>query len=442
MSPIIGYSLIAGIAGLVTGCTQTSAPGERPGPPAMPTVSPPLARFAPQPTDDELVAAALRAGRNLEAVGGILRLATDASQRARVGTRLVTENASRDPAFAARLAAALPPGLAQTSALEIAGDALAQTEPEAALRWAEETQLPETGTTVRRAVAGGLVHAGGRSAMDRIQARPANSAREELLVFAVAAWARREPVAAEGWVRGLPAGERRERLTSSVGFELAQKDPRRALALAETLPAGRNRWLLISAIGQTWVATDPKAALSWANGLPAGQPRDAAFAGVDTGLGVPTSRRAGAIPSSGSGGGGRARGAGTTPYWPELESPDFAAWLSTQRPGMTRDEAIIEYVRQRGALDSGAIGAWLAALPGGPARDQAMEIYLEGQMIGAPQRAASWLRSLPRSDRNDALIERAARRWLQTNPDAAEPWLLETPLPPYLKERLLREAGR
>jgi hypothetical protein len=40
------------------------------------------------------------------------------------------------------------------------------------------------------------------------------------------------------------------------------------------------------------------------------------------------------------------------------------------------------------------------------------------------------------------MIEQTARRWLQTSPDAAEAWLQDLPLPGYLKDRLLRDAGR
>jgi hypothetical protein len=257
-----------------------------------------------------------------------------------------------------------------------------------------------------------------------------------------AAWARLDPEAAVSWLRAQPNDEIKQRLTSGIGFEMAQTRPDRAVAIAEMLPEGRDRWVLLSAIGQTWVAVDSKAALAWAGELPAGEPRDAALAGLTTGLGVPVARRNAGAPGL-RGGRSRIRGGmAAVAAFPESNSPEFAAWLETQLPGMSRDDAILEYVRQRGALEPSTMGPWISALPGGPTRDRAMEIYLENVVPNSPAEAARWLRSLPRSNRSDEMIERTARRWLRTNPDAAAAWLEEMMLPPDLKERLLREVGR
>ena len=103
---------------------------------------------------------------------------------------------------------------------------------------------------------------------------------------------------------------------------------------------------------------------------------------------------------------------------------------------------MLEYVRQRGALEPFAVGPWVEALPGGPTRDRALEVFLENLLGSSPAEAARWLRSLPRSDRSDEMIERTAQVWLRTNPDAAAAWLRGTGLPPDRIEWLLRQAGR
>jgi hypothetical protein len=124
-----------------------------------------------------------------------------------------------------------------------------------------------------------------------------------------------------------------------------------------------------------------------------------------------------------------------------INSPDFEAWLATQAPGLSREEAILEYVRQRGAAEPEAVGPLIATLPG-HIRDQAMAIYLDGLLIGSPREAARWVRSLPRSERSDELIEKTARRYLMVNPEAALEWLEQSTLPIHRKEQLLREVGR
>ncbi len=434
------------LTGAVTGCAVT---GERSDPaakrePRMPTVTPRPALATVAVADAAVIAAAQRhlQANDLVAARRTLDEVYDAAQRTRIAHALTTQLAAQDPARAAEFALALREGVGRLTAVEIAAEAWATQSPDAALRWARGLVEPAVAGVARRAVAHRLVQSEPRAAIDQILAMPDEPGRNDLLGFAVASWARRDADAALAWLGPLPENELKQRLTSTVGFEVSQHRPDRAVALAERLPEGRNRWLLMSSIAQTWVATDPKAALAWAGRLPEGEARSAAFAGLDTGLGMPSARRSISAPGAR---GVRSRGFGGSVGEAALTagaSADFEAWRSTQPGGRSLEEEIVEYVQQRGATDSGAIGQWLTSLAPGPARDRAMEIYLDGQLIGSPQRAASWLRSMPRSDRSDAMIERTARAWLQTSPDAAQAWLLETPLPPDRKERLLRDAGR
>ena len=109
---------------------------------------------------------------------------------------------------------------------------------------------------------------------------------------------------------------------------------------------------------------------------------------------------------------------------------------------MTRDEAILEYVRQRGALQPAAVGPMIESLPTGATRQQASAIFVDGLLLSSPAEAARWVRSLPRSERTDELVEQTARRWMVTNPDAAVDFVEQSTLPGYMKDRLLRDAGR
>jgi hypothetical protein len=414
--------------------------------PAMPTMGPQPAAPQPRPADSEVVATALRFIRNNDLSPALQAIASvkERGQRDRVALEVTQTLAGQNPPAAAAFAIALPPGLSQTNAIEAAALAWTRRDPGAAFRWSLDLNDPPTAAVARRAVLTELVRSNPRATIERVTALPPSTAREDTLIAAVAAWARVDPDGAIGWLRDLPDSALKPRLTSSVAFEVALRNPPRAVSLAETLPAGRNRWLLFTAIAQTWVATDAKAAIEWMSGLPAGEPRDAASAGIDTGLGVPASRRLAGGPAAVAGGGARIRGGGAVvaSAWSGITSPEFEEWLKLQPPGLSRDEAILEYIRQRGASDLGGIGQWITMLPGGLTRTRAMELYLDNLIVASPGDAANWLRSLPRSDRSDEMIEKTARRWLLTNPDAAEAWLRETPLLPDRKEQLLREAGR
>ncbi|MDP3071440.1 MAG: hypothetical protein Q8N18_14210 [Opitutaceae bacterium] len=407
--------------------------------PVMPTVGMPST--APRADEREQLAgliALVRADRVTAAMDA-LTTTRDPAVRAKLGAALVAALADEPPERLAAVAVALPANASQGAALDLAGRAYARRDPAAAVRWA--LALPDAALVAPagRAAIAQWAETDARVAAEHLVALPEGAAREELLAFAVSAWARRDAEQALAWSRATSDAVRRERLVLAVGFTLAQTRPQRAVELAESLPQGRDRLLLFSAAAQTWVAGDRPAALDWAGRLREGAERDAAFAGIETGLGVPSTRRRGGAPGQRS---IRARGLGGGGPAGIEELPGFDAWLATQPAARDREEALIEFVRQRGALDTGAIGQGLAALPPSPARDRALAIYLEGRLGASPADAAAWLRSLPRSDVNDGMVEQVARRWLLSNPEVAETWLRETPIPDYLKDRILREAGR
>ncbi len=421
---------------LLGGC---AAPREVARAPAMPTVLPASPAPGAEEREQALVAEVLamgRANRIGDAIGKVAAIA-DPTLRARVATRATTLLAQSEWATAAAFAAGLPAGPAQTAGLELAARTWAAHEPAAALQWSVGIVDPFAAGVAQRGIAEAGVSSDPRALLERIAALPEGPAQSDLRAAAASAWARRDPDAAIEWLRT----QREEaRLRSAVTFAVAQTNPGRATSLAEQLPEGRDRWLLLTMIGQTWVAQDRPAAMEWAGRLSVSAERDAAFAGIETGLGVPSSRRRGAAPGQR---GIASRGAGGGSGAPLLaEFSEFAAWLATQPPHRDRDEAMLEFVRQRGALDTGAMGQWLASLPGGPTRDRALAIYLEGRLTSTPAEAAAWLRSLPRSDVNEAMVDQVARRWLRSNPDEAATWLRDLPIPEFQKDRLLREAGR
>lgn len=436
--------LLAGCFALA-GCTSASvhSGGAAPRRPLMPTMLPaPAGAHVPAALPDaDIVASAVRRARAGEITAAILMLkAAEASKRGRLGEEVVSILADDNPALAARVALALPPGTSQVAAVDLAGRAWVLSDPNAALAWAMQLSEANTAIAGRRAVTAELVRTDPAAAMDLIQAFPAGSARDDTLVLAAGAWARRRTDEALDWLGTLPEDELRQRLTSSIGFELAQSNPARALELAERLPEGRNRWLLLSAIAQTWVAVDAKAALAWAQGLPAGEARQAAFAGVETGFGVPSSRATVSGPGT-RGGSSRTRGgaAAALAAREQANSPTFAAWLATQPSGLTEEQAILEYVRQRGASEPESVARLLAQV-GGSVRQQAIDLQVDNLLSTSPERAADFLRSLPRSEQSPDAIERTARRLAVTNPAALDVLLDQALLPPDRKAELRREA--
>jgi hypothetical protein len=164
--------------------------------------------------------------------------------------------------------------------------------------------------------------------------------------------------------------------------------------LLDILPQGRDRMAVIGAIGQTWVARDENETWRWANQLPAGAAREAAVAGIETGLG----------------------GAGS-----HLVQND------TRFTGRTGNAGL-------GTTRGGG------SLPLGEQRDDALRREFEEALRESPLRAASLLTALPAPDRRDEMVDELVRRWLPINPEAAKTWVDQNIPNPARREMLLREA--
>lgn len=434
--------LCLGLGGCIGPSERHASTPDRP--PAMPTILPAATAGNAVP-ENEILATAARAARDndIDGVLRALRSVGDPARRSHLAGELMTQLQASDPKLRARLALALGTELGQMAVIEDTARNLAQQDQEFALRWAAELPASPASRRMTGAVVDEMVAANPAAAFDRIGRLPAGAVRDDMLVLAAGAWARRDPDAAISWLRERPSDDLKQRLTLGIGFEVAQVRPERAIAVAEMLPEGRNRWLMFSAIAQTWIAVDSKAALAWAGKLPTGEPRDAALAGIDTGYGVPIYRRSGGAPGT-RGGSSRTRGGGGAAVASsgEINTPAFAAWLASQPRGMSREEAILEYIRQRGALDPAGVAPLIESLPSGYTKDRAKDIYLDGLLIGSPTEATRWVRSLPRSERSDELVEKTARRLMLTNPAAAVEWIDQSTLPTYRKEQLLFEARR
>lgn len=410
--------------------------------PAMPTVVPPARTVSLTPSETETVANALAAARRSDfpALRQTLELLTDRTAQGRVGAAIVATLTSENPSLASAAALALPASTAQFTALQTAVAAWARQDLPTAVTWAMTITDPELATIARRAVSEELVRQDAAASLQRLRSLPVSTARDQTLSLAAAAWSRREADAALSWARSVDDEALRRQLTVSIVFDLAQHTPTRAIQIAETLPASQERGRIFSAIAQTWIATDAPAAMAWAQSLPAGELREAAFAGVDTGNGGAGLRRRTTAPRLG--GSSRMGGTGVSAALPESNPPTFDLWLASQTRPMSRDEAIVEFIKQRGTLDVGAIGSWVTTLPGGPTRQRALEVYFDEILRGSPAAAANWLRSVPASDRSDAMVEEVARRWIQSEPGAAANWIRESNLPQFRKEELLRSLPR
>ncbi len=389
---ICGLGMCVGLA--LNGCSSDDgALAPRP----MPTMGAFAALASPPVAPDAVLAEARRAIGKDDPASAVRALETLAvAERAGTVRKLMSGLAPENFMAAERVAATLSSGLLQAEATDILANARFAHDSVEATQWALTVAAQVIAPRARHAVAENLVAREPGSAMERLLALPDSAPRREMLGYAAARWARRDATAALAWVRSLNPGESRDRMMTSICFALAQSDPARAAELLAALPEGRDRAAVTGAVGQIWIALDERAAWKWAHQLPAGAAREAAFAGIETGLG----------------------GAGS-----RLVQND------TRFTGRTGSAGL-------GSTRGGG------SLPLGAQRDDALRREFDEALQESPARAASLLTALPAPDRRDEMVSELVRRWLPINPEATKTWVDQNVPNPARREMLLREAGQ
>jgi hypothetical protein len=82
-------------------------------------------------------------------------------------------------------------------------------------------------------------------------------------------WAQSDPKAALAWAQQLPEGPAKDRaLRDIIGTAWALRDPKAAVEFASTLPSGGSRDVVMSDIARRWAGTDPLSASQWLAALP------------------------------------------------------------------------------------------------------------------------------------------------------------------------------
>jgi RNA polymerase sigma factor (sigma-70 family) len=102
--------------------------------------------------------------------------------------------------------------------------------------------------------------------------RDAGPANVTPLEAVLDAWVRREPAAAEAWMKSLPPGLARDAVVVELAIVASRRDPDRSAdfaAMLDALPPSEARRVATALVAQEWAKRDPKSAAAWILKLPA-----------------------------------------------------------------------------------------------------------------------------------------------------------------------------
>ena len=276
----------------------------------------------------------------------------------------------------------------------VVGQALAQTDPQRALAWAQENDP---------------------------------GMRTGLYVDTMSAVAAVDPDLAMRTANGLPSGMQRQQAYEMAVMAISQQDPARAVVLLDEIEQREMRESIARTLAMVWVQTDPDAAMTWMmNRDRAERPALLSVAAdhliqmdLDSAL----------------------------EWLPRLDDESQSVWLAHIAPQIAMQRSIVEaqqFIRQFEGSDSypqllastiqgvaqvdisAAIGM-ADSIPAGPERDMLYRRLIGQYSHQDPQQAAAMLASISDAEQRSHATAMLVSQWSHYDTEAASQWAQDLP---------------
>lgn len=264
-------------------------------------------------------------------------------------------------------------------------------------------------------------------------------------------WVDKDSAAAVRWLQQLPEGDKKASLISSASTFLrsAAPNPEVATQLAMMLPQGATRDNALQQFAQQIAGWEPAAALRWIEQQSDPEQRRVILSGCLSHLSGSDLQKALEFAQSVDPTGKEdlisIQAQGGRAGWNLADPATLADWAIRQPDNQVYLNRIAASWVSR---DADRAAAWLQTLSA-PARDEALRGIVDKALFMVPvdsafdtathfQTAERWSAQLSSEQARQSAYEKLAERWLSVDPDAARSWVNGAPLPPAVKERLLR----
>jgi hypothetical protein len=292
--------------------------------------------------------------------------------------------------------------------VENIGSAWAESDPKAAIAWANQQTDPEIKEWILDGVIPFMAKTDLQGAFAYVQSLPPGDSQDRLISQAFSMAANHDNLqGALAMMQSLPEGRTKDSALMGISRGMSYTDLQAAMDMASGIGDTGMRTQREQEIVAKWSRKDPDAAIQWVQSLPVGQAKDLAAQGISQGMSLKDPQTAMAMAS----------GIGDTGIRNQAEQYVVAVW-STEDP----DAAI----------------QWMQSLPLGQAKDSALMGIWGGMFMTDPQTAMDMASGIGDSNLRTSTQSYQASYWLLKDPAAATQWIKSSALPQEVKTQLLQ----
>ncbi len=347
--------------------------------------------------------------------------------------------AKKDGAAAEAWISQLPSGATRKVLEREVGQALADSDPAAAMAWAAKCQDSYISQFIFKAALPKYAASDLSGALQAIDGMAAGKIRDSAISEAASALSRGgDSKGALQFFARLPSGPERNVAAGAIFYHMGTSAPRAALdwLVANGSLAGNG----LDGTIQAWLAQSPDEALSWAKALPSAENRDAALSSIaQIYIAKDTAQAEALFTQLTPDGQGRL----AEPMIRQLVARDLdqaRQWAETLHPGEAQAIAFSYVADGWYKQDPAAAAQWLKTLPNGQGRDSAISAYSDALEPKDPAGAMAYALSISDELNRNSEIDSLVQRWMYRDPEAARGWITKSPLSEEQKAHLLNRS--
>jgi hypothetical protein len=316
--------------------------------------------------------------------------------------------AKKDPDKVITMLEQLPAG-DQNNALRSIGFYLGQSDPKAALDWANQQPDPQV--------------------------------KSSILAGVISAMSEKDPKGALELAQSLPAGER-EGVIGNVIDTLSESDPKEAVGYAMNLLSNKGgvKNNMISYMAGQWISSDPQGALGWYGSLTDPKLKEQVVGkmisilsqdDLDKSLDLLDTMPPGDVQNQAI--------STIANNWARTDQKAVLDWASQQTDPEVKSRILEGVIRTMSVKDPNSAFQLVQSLPAGNSRNRIIKSSLGSMAQSDPQSAIALASGIANADDRSKTQQNVVRRWKRSDPAAATQWINSSSLPQDVKARLLQQ---
>jgi hypothetical protein len=320
---------------------------------------------------------------------------------------MISTVAKKDPDKVISMLEQFPPE-DQNNALRSIGYSWGQSDPKAALDWANQQPDPQV--------------------------------KSLILPGAIEALSEKDPISALELAQSLPAGDSRTSLIGNVLYKLSESDPKGAVGYAMNLPSSENRNMMIRVMAVQWIRDDSQGALGWYGSLTDPKLKEQVAGSMINILSQDDPAKAINLLDSIPLGNVQNQALSTIGnWWARTDQKAALDWASQQTDPEVKSRILEGVIEVMSVKDPKGSLQLAQSIPSGNSQNNSIKNSLNLMAQSDPRSAIALASGIANADLRSKAQQNVVAIWMQNDPTAATQWVNSSSLPQDVKARLLQK---